>query len=369
MQRGRWLIAAALIVSTAACGSEPKPDAVPFERVDLPAGAVPAVLGKSGGDLLVGISRPSGDTVPGLLRVTSDGRVSEVALTPSTPYGRVARWSSVTGDGTRVLAVGGERGGAHGNVRWSVWTGPYDAVVERKQGFSTFGGYGAGDLTGGVLTPSGPVVVGAWESARAAMDVAVWTIDDAHVATRHPSAGTALESSREEIAFPISATAYGAGVLIAGWQIESGKQVPVMWHSASGTGDWTKTALPDAGQTATADAVHCAEAECAVVGRVDGHVAVWRLAGGTWSRITGMPAVPVGDRDRVVAPAPTPGGWTVAVADAGRTRLLRWREGGWTAQDVSGPEGPPVALSTLGDTVFVISGTDDNTALWRSAAR
>lgn len=367
--RGRLLIAAVLVAQVAGCGAEPTAG-VPFARVALPEGAAPSVLGAAGDGLLVGVSWSGRETAPGLLEVGRGGAVAEVPLTPTTPYGAVAKWSSVTGDGERLLAVGGERGGAHGNVRWSVWTGTRAGVVERKQGFSTFGGYGAGDLVGGVLTPDGPVVVGAWESARAALDVAVWTIDATHTATRRSSAGTPLESSREEIAFPISAAAHGGGLVIAGWQIHSSggtsKQVPVIWRSTAGATGWTKQILPDAGASATADAVHCGAWGCAVTGRVDGTVAVWRLAGDTWTRVAGMPAIPAGDRERLVAPAEVDGALLVAVADADRTKLALWRDGAWSVAEVEGPEGGPLALSTGPGGLYLVTGPDEaHAALWR----
>ncbi|MGX7828105.1 hypothetical protein ACTG9Q_23750 [Actinokineospora sp. 24-640] len=370
MRRGRALAAAALMVLASACGSA-RDDALAFTRVDLPPGATPTAVGGDGGGLLVGVRWADRAVLPGLIRLAADGGLAEIPLTPATPYGRIARWTSVAGDGERVLAVGGERGGAHGNVRWSVWTGSGTGVSEHRQGFSVFGGYGAGDLIGGVLTPAGPVVVGAWESARAALDVAVWTMDAANLATRRSSAGTALESSREQIGFPMTAAAFGGGVLIAGWQVQSGDgpsgQAPVVWRSAAGAADWTKTVLPHSGTDATADGVSCWDSTCAVTGQVDGTLAVWQLAGGQWTPVGGVPPVPVDDRQRVAAPLRVDGGLAVAVAVAeeGRVRLLLWREGAWTAREVTGPEGAPTAITSAGGDVYLLSGPGEGT-LWRA---
>ncbi|MFC5289710.1 hypothetical protein ACFPM7_21875 [Actinokineospora guangxiensis] len=356
----RVLLAVVLVASLAGCGDD-TPAGVAFERVDLPAG-VPSALGTSGETLLVGVALDDG---PGLFGITAGAAATQVPLTSSTPYGAVAKWASVSGDGSAVVAVGGERGGAHGNVRWSVWTGSTSGLTERKQGFSTFGGYGAGDLVEGVATPGGPVVVGAWESGDTALDVAVWTIDAEHTATRRSSAGTALESSREEIGFPMSAAAHGGGVVIAGWQIAAGKQVPVVWRSASGVTDWTKTPLPDAGSNATADAIACDDEFCAITGRVDGSVAAWRFDGERWTRLTGLPPTPIGDREEVASPALLDGG--VAVGLASGPKVAVWRAGAWTAHAVSGPTGRPFALATHAGALYLAGGEDEpRAALWRA---
>jgi hypothetical protein len=355
----RVLLAVVLVASLSACGDD-APAGVAFERIELPAG-VPSALGTSGETLLVGVALDDG---PGLFGIAAGGQIARVPLTSSTPYGAVAKWTSVSGDGSAVVAVGGERGGAHGNVRWSVWTGSTSGLTERKQGFSVFGGYGAGDLVGGVATPGGPVVVGAWESQDTALDVAVWTIDAEHTAVRRSSAGTALESSRAEIGFPMSAAAHGGGVVIAGWQIAEGEQVPVVWRSASGVDDWTKTPLPDAGSNATADAITCDGTTCAITGRVDGSVAAWHLDGDRWTRLGGLPPTPIGDREKVTAPTLLDNG--VAIALATGPTLALWRAGTWTTHTVSGPTGRPFALATHAGALYLTSGEDEpRAALWR----
>ncbi|MFC7615713.1 hypothetical protein ACFQV2_21665 [Actinokineospora soli] len=91
-------------------------------------------------------------------------------------------------------------------------------------------------------------------------------------------------------------------------------------------------------------------------------MALWRQVDGTWQRVGGMPAVAIGEKDRVVAPTEVRGGWAVAAADAGSTRILLWRDGAWTAKE--GPAEPPVDLASLGGTVYLVAGT----TLWRTAA-
>jgi hypothetical protein len=110
------LVLVLLVVS--GCGGAPAAAAVRFVPVDIPDGAVPDMLAVAGQELLVGVRHDSPAAHPGLLRLDPGGSpVTEVPLLPATGYGRTASWYSLTSDGRRILGVGGDRGGAHGNVR------------------------------------------------------------------------------------------------------------------------------------------------------------------------------------------------------------------------------------------------------------
>lgn len=358
--------------AVAGCGpggsGENPPAAIRFTAVDLPAGSVPVALAAAGDALLVGVRRDGQPVVPGLLRLGPDASVTELPVEAASPYGRLATWQSIATDGQRIVAVGGERGGAHGHVRWSVWNGSTAGLGEQVQGFSTFGGYAAGDLIGAVLTPEGPMVVGAWESARTGFDVAVWT-NDGDVWTRQSSADTALESNDRTLGFPMAATGLQRGVLVAGWQLalDGGRQLPAVWQSSSGNTGWTSAQLPDAGQLGAALAVACWGAECGVAGRVDGKLAVWRLSGGSWVRVAGAPPVAVGDKDKLAPPVEVDGQLVQAVSDGGQIKVARSGGDGWTVRDASGPTGRVTATVRLGDTVYLVAGPDDGSqALWRA---
>lgn len=355
----RGLLVVVAVVVAAACAAPapaPGPPDVAFTAVDLPDAAVPEVLAADGDQLLVGVRRPAAPQPPGLVRRGPDGAVTEVPAQAVTGYGRTASWFSLAADGDRILAIGGDRGGAHGNVRWSVWTGSAAGVAEHAQAFSTFGGWGAGDLIDGILTPGGAAVVGSWESAEAGLDVAVWTPqgDDW---VRRPSTGTPLQSTRAEVAFPTAATGFGPGVAVAGWQVGTGSgggQVPVVWRSGPGATGWDKAVLPDAGKAGTSAAIRCAAATCAVAGRVDGMLALWRLADGRWSRVAGLPPIPVGDSDRLAAPLDTDGALAEVVADGDQVKVV---EAGETAsvRTAVGPTGPVTAAVRVGPSVFVVA--------------
>jgi hypothetical protein len=347
----RLLPVLTVVLLLAACGAAP-PATVPFTRVDLPAGAVPTRIAANGDELVVGVSQGG---KPGMLRY-ENGHTTEIPLTPATPYGEQAEWFSVAAHGDDVLAVGGKSGGAHMNVRWSVWRGTWAGLAEQPQKFSAFGGYGAGALVDGVLPSTGPLLVGVWQGATVGSEPTLWTTDGTEW-NRQSSAGTALESTGAALKFPMSATANGADVAIAGWQMAQGRQQPVVWTVHDGTASLTP--LPDAGESGMAITVSCTDT-CAVAGRVDGRLAVWRGSGNTWRRVTDVPDVPVGDDDR---PAP-PVGDTLVYSDGGAVRVATL---GGDASDAAGPSGVVTAIARVGDTTYVLAGPDkDNQTLWRA---
>jgi hypothetical protein len=348
----RLLSVAAVLVLLAGCGASP-PASAPFTRVDLPPGAVPARIAAAGADLVVAVSE---DGKPGMLRYR-DGRSTELTLTPATGYGAEALWYSVATRGDEILAVGGRTGGAHGNVRWSVWRTTATGLAEQPQPFSTFGGLGAGALVDGVLPATGgPLLVGSWQSASAGADVALWTTDGTYW-NRQSSAGTSLESTRSALSFPMSATAHGDEVVIAGWQVVKGRQQPVMWVVRGGVS--TVTPLPDAGKTGMAITVSCTDT-CAVAGRVNGRLAIWRGSGNTWQRVPDVPDVSVGDDDRPVPPL----GDTFVYSDRGTVRIATL---GVDVRDAAGPAGVVTAIARVGDTTYVLAGPDkNNQTLWRA---
>jgi hypothetical protein len=368
----RALVLVMTIFVAAACAAPSGPAAqappdVAFTPVALPDGAVPEVLAADGDQLLVGVHRDGAPQPPGLVRRGPDGTVTEIPAQAVTGYGRTASWYSLAADGNRILAIGGDRGGAHGNVRWSVWTGSVSGVAEHVQAFSTFGGWGAGDLIDAVLMPTGSALVGSWQSDDAGLDVDVWT-PDGDTWVRQSSTATPLQSTRTNVAFATAATGFGDGALIAGWQFATGQgggQGPVVWQSGHGAAGWTKTVLPDAGSAGTAVAVRCAASSCAVAGRVDGQLALWRLVGGRWSRVAGVPPIPVGANDRLAAPIDPDGDPTEIVSDAGKVEIVTVGKQAPSMRVAAGPTGTVSAAVQVGQTVYVIAGDPVAPQLWQ----
>ncbi|MHA6630938.1 hypothetical protein ACU61A_36325 [Pseudonocardia sichuanensis] len=364
------LLAALVLLAPIACAPPAGPGPVRFARVDLPGGAVPQVLAAAGDDLLVGVRHGGPEPRPGIVRIGPDGASTALTVTPTSGYGATASWYSLDHDGRQVVGIGGDRGGAHGNVRWSVWTGSGTAVQEQEQAFSTFGGWGAGGLVDSVLTAGGPVVVGSWQSADAGLDVALWSADGA-TWVRRDSTGTPLASTRGALGFPLDVAALQQGLLVVGWQLAAGTggSAPVAWRSASGQEPWTRTPLPDAGTSGAATAVRCVESTCAVSGRVDGVLALWRLTGDRWSRVADVPPVPVGARGPLPAPLNPAGPLVQVVPDGARITILRLDEAGSTQRPAEGPTGTAVSAVEAGGSLYLLAGANqEELELWRADA-
>ncbi|MGW6444175.1 hypothetical protein [Lentzea sp. NPDC055074] len=334
----------AVLLLLAACSPGGDDNSVGFTAVDLTA--TPEALAAHGESLVIG-TRPSDH--PELVTRTKDGTIANSRLTPATPYGKEAHWYGITSDGTTITGVGGERGGAHGNVRWSAWTGDTRAIDEKPQAFSTFGGYGAGELIGPVRTSKGPLIIGTWQSAKAGLDIAAWTYD-AGTWTRQPSAGTVLESSQELLRFPLAVTSDGDGALVAGWQIAKGEVSAAVWRFDGTT--WTTATLPD-GDAALA--ARCWDGTCHVVGRGEGKLVWWSGTGADWKKVT-TPEIPVSDDDTLAAPVDV-GGTPTLFVDHGGVKLVSEKD----ERPADGPSGKIVAAEKAGDQVFVIAGS----RLWR----
>jgi len=336
----------AVLLVLAGCSAGADDNGIGFTAVDLIA--KPEALSTHGDALLIG-TRPADH--PELVTRSKDGTLTNVRLTPGTPYGKVAHWYSLSSDGATITGLGGERGGAHGNVRWSAWTGDTGQIVEKPQAFSTFGGYGAGELLAVARTAQGPLIIGTWESAKAGLDIAVWTYA-ADTWSRQPSAGTVLESSQELLRFPIAATPSGDGVLVAGWQIAKGTVSAAVWRFDGKA--WTTAALPD-GDAALA--ARCWDGTCHVVGRGKGKLVWWKSGPemAEWTKVT-TPDVPVGDDADLAAPISVNGTPTLFI-DHNGVQAVSEKD----VRPAVGPTGEVVAVEKAGDQVFVIAGD----RLWR----
>ena len=83
--------------------------------------------GPGGGDVLVGgyvAEAPS--RAPALARVRRGSLArsgEQVSVDAHHPVRKVADLTSLTADGDRIVALGAAHGGAHANVRWTIWTG------------------------------------------------------------------------------------------------------------------------------------------------------------------------------------------------------------------------------------------------------
>lgn len=316
----------------------------------------PRVLTTAGVDLLYGWSDAAG---PHLALVTEspDGQVAarEVPLQPGTPYGRVTDWVSIVTDGTRVTAVGGAAGGAHGNTRWTVWSGTGAGLVEQPQEFEAFGGWDAGGVRGLGLLDGEPVLVGSWRGA-AGLDVTTW--HPVGVAwLRDDSAGTPLAATATELPEATGVSGVPGALVVSGTvtRLQGGVRVrPAVWVGRP-EGDalvWERTD-PAALDGTRAETVGCAGAGCLVVGRSAGNMVAWAWASGSALPV-GLPPVDLAENDVVLPPVATPdGSWVVAVhRPQGPSPVLARSGDAWRA--LPAPPVPPLAVTTHVDHVDLV---------------
>jgi len=351
-------------------------------QVTLPEGVEPLTLTASDAGVLVGGRAPAGRVLPRILSLTGDGVATQVPLTPVTGYAFEARWLSIATDGTRIVGVGGAPGGAHSNTRWTTWAGTARGVNETPQVFYAFGGWGAGEQIGAVMTSAGTLLAGSWEGARAGLDAAIW-LPEGDTWVRQDPAGTALQSTPELLVGPRSATASGAGVVLPGSAIHlapgSVRQVAALWRSQRLNEGWSRLDLPDAGSSSEAVSARCGDGTCLVAGRVDGNLALWSVSGPLATRVPGLPEVPVEPTGRVpqpllvharqvlVASSVAAAGTGTAIAGT-RVALLVRDDSGWTV--APGPPGGAVDAALAGDWLYVVAASPGAPAqLWRCDVR
>lgn len=374
-------LVATIALTLTACTS-PAPETDRWHPVDLPGAERVVTLTGAEDGLLVGRYDDSAQERASLTLVGPDGSSRPVAMDTRWEWaGREAELLSVSEREGEVVAVGGHRAGAHGNVRWTVWSGDLDEVVEQPQRFEVFGGWDAGGLTGTALSQGGPVILGSWAArSRQGLDVAVWTRDGDRWA-RPTRPGTPLAATATRQPSPGAVTDLPDGGLLAvGWVTVLGDRIrdeAVLWTAAEPAGPWREVSLPSTGAgTQRPMAVECAADHCVVAGSSDEDVVLWRVA------LTDDGLAPARARtvlpDAVRSPAPT---IRVAAGDVdtvahsepargeqpGTTRVVRVEAG---AEELPATELPGRLAAMATDprgAVVVATTTDDRTRTWRRA--
>lgn len=373
------LTRAAVLLALAACAvSSPgaarpaanrqQPVAAPrWSRIELPAGVSAVTLASAGSRLLVGGRTQTNPPRPRMFLVASDGSRAEIALTAHSGYAAEAAWRSIVVTGTAITAVGGAPGGAHSITRWTAWSGTPTGVAELPQVFGTFGGVGAGDLIGAVVTTVGPAIVGSWESDASGLDATVW-LPAGPKWVREPSTGTALASTADVLVSAQAATASGAAIVLAGSAVHLGaggvRQQAAAWRSDRLNAGWRRVDLPDAGARSQVVTVACDGPGCLLTGYADGALAMWSLQGPSARRLAGVPAVAADVGVRI--PAPLQVGDTIVQVvsrDSGVALLVRGSRR-WAL--AGGPAGIALASAMVDGWLYVVIEQPDGTAgLWR----
>lgn len=374
MRSGGWLaalLACALTGCGPATGPSPQPTSsqpsssqpgirMAWRQRALPGS--PEVLTLTPGRPVLAGTRLDGE--PGLLKLTADPEPDPgtVRLRPHSGYARIAGWLQVSAGAPGLVAVGGARGGAHANVRWSVWRGSAETLTEEPQVFWVFGGEEAGDLVGAGYLGDDPLVVGSW-AGRHGADIAVWRPHGTRWA-RDPSRG-ALASTATELKSAAAVAGSDGRITIAGDALALGRPSvahPAVWTATATTGPWTQRLLPGDGRARN---LACSAAgDCLVVGvTTDLSARAWRLAAdGTVTELD-LPPVTLTDGAPVPAPALAEDGtaWLALPTDSGSTLL---RIDGSGAATVDTPAGTPTAIATADGRLYLATRTGETSSLW-----
>ncbi|ADB31604.1 hypothetical protein Kfla_2533 [Kribbella flavida DSM 17836] len=366
------LLAGASMAAACSADQSAEPQPITWSRVQLPA--EPVVLAGSGDQLVVGLRDRGAKVVPRLLLVDGD-RQQEIKVAPTSPYAFLAVWTSIAYDGRRVLALGGAAGGAHSNVRWTVWTGTTAGLTELPQTFNTFGGQDAGHLYSAVITPAGQALLGSWASTTSGLDAAVW-LPQGTKWIRQDSTGTVLRSTPTLLAGPGAATSWGDAIVQTGSQVRLApnvvQQEAAVWRSTKLNDGWSRFALPEPGARSQGLRVTCGEKLCTVAGWVEGKLALWQFDpsakdGAGAKRLTGLPEIAVGDKAPLPAPVLAGDEVIQMVAGGNQIKVVGGRDGAWTVRASTGPSGEVKEARLVGRTLYLLAGaTDAPATLWKT---
>lgn len=307
-----------------ACG-RPGPG---WSRVDLADDGQIVVLAPGPTGLLVGRHDRTAATRSSLQSLdTQTGSVRRIPLRHGKGYAAEAQLVSLSATDDRITALGSVRGGAHGNPRWTVWSGDSHGLHEQPQTFETFGGWDAGGLVGSAYGPDGPILIGSWRAqSGAGLDVAVWRVNaDRWVRTPVPDPAFRATAQQQPAVSGLAATAeryvaVGSTTLLG----TSPRSVPTAWLAYDAEGPWYEIRLPLSTRgtgTARAEAISCAAHHCAIAGRRGQEVLAWRLTlNDQQAPVVGAP-VPIGhevaEDTRIGVAAGNAGHDWVAATDGG----------------------------------------------------
>ena len=338
---------------------QPPPLNVRISWADVtPAGVVPAAPAPSESGLVVA-GTDQLDSAPSVVMATGE----TVPLAPSEPYAASARIVAATSAGGQLYLIGGRAGGAHGNVRWTVWDGSLAGpVTSRPQEFFTFGGQDEGPLLGTVIADGRPVIVGS-RGGSSGPNAALYTADG--TIWHQLDTPTALQSAKGVVLGFTAVTAVGPTVVIVGDSVQANGsgvvQTPALFYGTIG-GAWNRVDLPVQASGAGlrhATAVACSGTTCWVAGWAQ-HPSVWQvsLADGVVSEAATLPGDPPGSEDpsalvTIVAGRP------VILTNAAQPSVGVQCSGVWTT--LSAPA-QATAVAALGADVYAAAGD----RLWRA---
>jgi hypothetical protein len=356
-----------MITAIAACSgpaARSQPIELAWTRVELPPDVAPSRLSTDSHSLAIGGRQGTGPWIG----VLAGDQLRPVPLQPNSPYAHTAEIVSLGISGSRIAALGNIRGGAHGNSRWTSWSGDTGEVVDLPQSLDVFGGTSGGDLVD-IMINSDAVVIAGSRRFSVGLDPAVW-LPDGKTWALQPSPGTALDSTDELLLSVRRGTAEQHQMILVGSATEltdGVRQRAVAWVQDD---PWRRIDLPRTGGRSEATSVACtpddATIDCLISGSVDGKLAVWRLTDGA-ARLTGLPDVSAAPD--TPAPRSLKSGRLQAIAyDTGSGTGLAFspsgRDGAW--RPTTTPPGRLVDATALGRSCFLLTEHNGQRELWRA---
>ncbi|QGN33909.1 hypothetical protein [Microlunatus sp. Gsoil 973] len=186
--------------------------ALDWRRVELPADVRPTTFGTDQSGMIIGGRRDRG---PWLATVSAADAITPVRLDKHSPYAVTAEFVSIGIFGDKIAALGNVHGGAHGNSRWTVWTGDTRQLTEYPQSLETFGGVNGGDLAAIVINKNGPLITGSYRFGASGLDGGIWLPDGEPAGRRwrQPDpTGTDLDTTRSMlVSIQTAAAGQGSG--------------------------------------------------------------------------------------------------------------------------------------------------------------
>ncbi|WP_460810096.1 hypothetical protein [Microlunatus endophyticus] len=290
------------------------------------------------------------------------------------PYSEIAEFVSIAAYHGRIAALGNVHGGAHGNSRWTVWTGDTSTITEYPQTLETFGGVNGGDLEAVVTNKNGPLITGSYRFGDSGLDGGIWVPDrkpvGSHWAQPDPT-GTDLDTTRTTLVSVQAAAADAEHVVLAGSTTHLDSrvhQVASVWVRPDQK-RWHRIELPGAGNRSEALSIACwtgtgQTTDCLVAGTSDGRLAAWTVSGSHVARINGLPEVRVVQDGARPAAIGRPGLRAIAYDGDADTGLLYESAGRWLRG--VGPHGKPMSGVAQGQQAYVITQAGDRRTLSRT---
>jgi hypothetical protein len=180
-----------------------------------------------------------------------------------------------------------------------------------------------------------------------------------------------LESVKTLLLSPSYGTAAGDGILLVGSQVRLDskvKQETAVWRSTKVNDGWSRIELPELGDRSQGNTATCTSSTaCTISGFVDGKLAIWQVDGGQGKRLANVPAIAVGDKDKLPPPVVADGHVYQLIAEGNKVKVVSGHDGSWTVQESTGPEGVVTDAALIGKTLYLLAGPADKPAsLWKT---